>query len=63
MYDECLASNDIMFSMRLAYIARRIGAENKSFYCITTRKGSLTNTMSEKIFDAKFEVLKRRNIF
>lgn len=52
-FDEILASNDVMFSTKIGYHAKKITASDKIIYCVTKNKGSLTNTISEEFFDMR----------
>lgn len=55
-FDEVIASNDVMFSTKIGYYAKNIAASNKIIYCVTKNKGSLTNTISEEMFDTRLNV-------
>lgn len=62
-FDEVIASNDIMFSIKLSYYCLNIGVSEEIIYCVTVHKGSLTLKINEEIFDSRLEVNERRNIF
>lgn len=62
-FEEIIASNDVMFSMKCGYAAKKIAADSQIIYCITMNKGSLTNTISEEVFDVRTGVFYRRYIF
>lgn len=62
-FEEILVSNDVMFSMRCGYAARKVAADPQIIYCITMNKGSLTNQMSEEIYDIRTGVFFRRFTF
>lgn len=62
-FDEILASNDVMFSMKSGYFAKKIIADPHVIYCVTMNKGSLTNRRGEDIFDVRMEVFFRRFIY
>lgn len=47
-FDEIPASNDLMFSIRSGHNAKKIYADTFPAYCITTNKGSLTQTINKK---------------
>lgn len=55
-FDEVIASNDIMFSAKIGYHAKKITASENVIYCVTKNKGSLTNTISEEVFDTRLQV-------
>lgn len=59
-FDETIASNDVMFSMKCGYAAKKIAVDLQEIYCITMNTGSLTNQISENVFDARADVFLRR---
>jgi len=44
VFDEIPASNDIMFSLKVGFYARKIAIENTVIYCVTKHLNSLTAT-------------------
>lgn len=62
-FEEIIASNDIHFSLKLAYHANAITASDEVLYIITVSPGSLTNSFSYNHFDAKFNACIRANTF
>lgn len=62
-FDECIAANDVMFSIKLAEKSHNIKIESYEIYCVTVNKGSLTLNQSRENFLSRFEVLKRKNNF
>lgn len=62
-FEEIAVSNDVMFSMRCGYAAKKITADLHVIYCITMNRGSLTNQMSEEMFDVRTGVFFRRYTF
>ena len=62
-FDQVPASNDIMFSLRVAYHAKKIEASNEILYIITLSTGSVTNVLSKSYFDSKFNVALKANNF
>lgn len=62
-FDEIIASNDVMFSLKTAFYATSIKASPKTLYIITTSSGSLTNTFSQEHFTARFETALCANDF
>lgn len=62
-FDECIAGNDVMFSIKLAEKTEKLKIENFEIYCVTVNKGSLTLNQSIENFLSRFEVLKRKNNF
>ena len=55
-FDEVPASNDLMFSIRSGYFAKKIHADNFPAYCITVNSGSLTTSISKKNNRSRFYV-------
>ena len=62
-FDEVIASNDVMFSMKTAYFAKNIEACKDKLYMITLSKGSTTNIISLNHFDSKFRAALKANNF
>ena len=62
-FEEIMVSNDVMFSMGCGYAAKKIGADPHVIYCITMNKGSLTNQLSEEMYDIRTGVFFRRFTF
>ena len=63
LFDEVIASNDVMFSLKLAAITKNIKVSNKTIYIVTFNNKSLTQTFTKEIFEARYNVLKRKNEF
>lgn len=55
-FDEVVASNDIMFSTKIGYYAKKIEATTDVIYCVTREKGSLTTQVSKEVFNARLQV-------
>lgn len=53
MFEEVIASNDVMFSTKVGYHMKKFIVLNEIIYCITRRRGSLDVNMSEQVFDAR----------
>lgn len=62
-FDEVIASNDVMFSIKVAAKIKVFKVENLEIYCTTIRRGSLTLRKNKDIFEARFDVHKRKNKF
>jgi len=62
-FDSCIASNDVMFSTRLAAVTRKISVIDKEVYCCFYRSGSLTSSLSEYKSLSRLKVLSDRNFF
>jgi len=41
-FDEVIASNDVMFSLKAGFLAKKINVSENTIYCVTRGKGSLT---------------------
>ena len=62
-FDEVVASNDVMFSIKTAFFAKKIDASKETFYIITLSKGSVTQIISKVHFDSKFRTALNANKF
>ncbi len=58
--DEVPAANDVMFSVKCGYFARRICASDREIYCVTSAAGTLETTFNERNFWSGVEVHKER---
>jgi len=62
-FDEIIASNDVMFSLKAAFFAKRVKASKGILYIITLSKGSVTNIVSKTHFNSKFKTALNANNF
>ena len=62
-FDEIAASNDVMFSLKTAFLAKKIKACKDTLYVITLSKGSVTNIISKVYFNSKFMTALNANKF
>lgn len=62
-FDEVLASNDVMFSLKSSFKSKEIEISDEIIYCVTVHKGSLTMNMNKKIFYSRADVHQRKNIY
>jgi len=62
-FDEVIASNDAMFSIKAGHYARSIQANQFPIYCVTISRGTLTNRRSFKILYSRYLVTLRTNEF
>jgi len=62
-FDEIVASNDVMFSLKTASFAKKIKACKDILYIITLSKGSITQIISKSHFDSKFNTALNANKF
>ena len=60
-FDSCLASNDVMFSTKLAAHAKNVSVINVEVYCCFLRVGSLTSSIDEDKALSRLSVLVSRN--
>ena len=63
LFDQVLASNDIMFSLKSAYHAKNISANTNILYIITLTKGSIIHTINKEYFTSKFLTALNANKF
>jgi len=62
-FDEVIASNDVIFSLKVGFHAYKITADYNSIYCVTESAGSLTKQSTETVLDSRFDVMARFNDF
>ncbi|MBT3612585.1 MAG: glycosyltransferase [Flavobacteriales bacterium] len=62
-FDEIVASNDVIFSLKTAYFAKKIKAYKDILYVISLTKGSVTQIISKAHFDSKFNTALNANKF
>jgi glycosyltransferase involved in cell wall biosynthesis len=62
-FDEIVASNDVMFSLKTASFAKKIKACKDILYVITLSKGSVTHIISKAHFNSKFKTALNANKF
>ena len=62
-FDEVVASNDVMFSMKMAFFAKNIEACKYVLYMITLSRGSVTQIISKAHFNSKFKIALNANKF
>lgn len=55
-FDEIMVANDIMFSVRCAYAAKKVAASERTIYCITKQQGTLTTAVNKEKFYVRFYV-------
>lgn len=60
-FDETIAGNDIMFSVRIGHCASVLSVSESVLYVLTERKGSLTNSNSFTLYIARLKSLIRYN--
>ncbi len=62
-FDDCIAANDVMFSLKSGFFAKRIKAYDDNIYLITEGSNSLTKQKSKKVIRARFLAIMRYNRF
>ena len=62
-FDEVVASNDVMFSIKMAFFAKNIEACKYVLYMITLSRGSVTQIISKAHFNSKFRIALNANKF
>lgn len=55
-FDTTRWSNDVMFSTKCGYYAKNIAAIDKTIYCVTRKKGTLTTTRNWQEFETRLKV-------
>ncbi|MFH0264237.1 glycosyltransferase family A protein [Vibrio rumoiensis] len=55
-FDEVIASNDVMFSLKSGHLAKNIIACDNSIYCVTRGESSLTVTYTNSIMRSRYLV-------
>ena len=53
-FEEVIAGNNLMFSIRTGYYASSVGVCNQEIYCSTIRKGNLSHTLHRDILTSKY---------
>jgi len=56
LFDEVIATNDAMFSLKSGVAAEKIQVSTKSFYCCVARRGSLEYSYTKEILAARLRV-------
>lgn len=62
-FDETPAANDVMFSMKSAFCAKKVAASPEVVYCTIKAENTLTTKRDESNFWARVEVFKRMYFF
>lgn len=62
-FDTTMVANDIMFSMRCAYAAKKVAASKEVIYCVTKQKGTLTTAVNPEKFYIRLGVFLERYHF
>lgn len=60
IFDEVMASNDIMFITKCAFAAEKIAADKRNIYCVTRGGTSLTSKKDKEKFMSRVDVVIRR---
>lgn len=62
-FDEVIAANDLMFSLKCGHFAEDIYVDQRQVYCITTRRGSLWQSRSSQVMRSRMGSWCRANDF
>ncbi|MBH0038959.1 glycosyltransferase family 2 protein [Pseudoalteromonas sp. SWN166] len=62
-FDEVIASNDVMFSLKTGVMGRNFKVSSDTIYCVVESSTSLTKIFSEEVVDSRFDVLCNYNTF
>jgi len=61
LFDECIASNDVMYSLKSGFLAKKIKVCEDNIYCVTEAEGSLTKQKTLDIIRSRFLAMMRYN--
>ncbi|MHA2767484.1 glycosyltransferase family 2 protein [Vibrio diabolicus] len=62
-FDEVIASNDVLFSLKSAMLCHSFSVFDDVIYCVVESANSLTKKKSEIVIDSRFDALSRYNDF
>lgn len=62
-FDEVIASNDVMFSVKAGHYAKNIEVSKEVIYCVTKDKGTLTQNISIPVYRARLDTSINKFIF
>lgn len=62
-FDEVIASNDMNFSLKVAYYGKKYAVDMTPIYCVTESHGSLTKQVSFEVLESRFHAAVRYNQF
>jgi cellulose synthase/poly-beta-1,6-N-acetylglucosamine synthase-like glycosyltransferase len=62
-FDEVIASNDMNFSLKVAFYAQKHAVDMSPIYCVTESNGSLTKQVSLAVLESRFYAVARYNRF
>ncbi|MGN0347433.1 MAG: glycosyltransferase [Lachnospiraceae bacterium] len=62
-FDEIIYSNDVMFSIKTSYFAKKIEVTEEQIYCLMERSGSLSSVGSDYSTEERTKVLITRYLF
>ena len=62
-FDEIQYSNDVMFSAKTGYRSGKITADRRGIYCVTDRRGSLTDNNYSEIYLKRMRVICERESY
>lgn len=62
-FSEIIGHEDVCFSTKVGFFASKIYASGKNVYCVTEREGTLSNSMSQALYDNHINVFIERYNF
>lgn len=62
-FDEVRYSNDVMFSTKIGYYAKKVFADTDIVYCITVSHGSLVNTQTVQSLKQRYVIALKQNLY
>jgi glycosyltransferase involved in cell wall biosynthesis len=62
-FDEVIASNDVMFSLKSGFYGDNFYVTKSEIYCVVESNNTLTKVITEEVIDSRFLVFNRYNDF
>jgi len=62
-FDECIASNDALFSLKTGHLAKTIAVSDQTIYSVLERSQSLTKRVDSAVTNSRFNAMKRYNVY
>lgn len=62
-FEEIIASNDVIFSTKCGYTAKKIAVDTRVIYCVTKHQGSLTAQINKEVIGTRMQVFLRHFLF
>mgnify|MGYP005993251559 CR=1 FL=1 len=62
-FDQVIASNDVMFSLKVGHYASTVDVSDDTIYCVVEGEATLTKILSKEVIQSRFDVFCRYNEF